>query len=114
MDTLVSFCYDNVLRCPNCRDSESYLHHEYVKVFERACEDGATIETHVYKTCTGQSVSHRNPSRRRDGVAIGFYCEMCPARLELTIAQHKGQTLLEWREKALQSPVVAPPVPTVA
>ncbi len=36
-----------------------------------------------------------NPSKRRDGVAIGFTCEQCPAVFWVTLAQHKGATLLE-------------------
>jgi hypothetical protein len=104
METSVEFCHDSTLQCPNCRDGESYLHHEYAKVFERFGEDGITVETHVHETRVEQKVSHRNPSGRRDGIAIGFYCEQCDARLELTIAQHKGQTFVEWREKAPEIP----------
>jgi len=40
-----------------------------------------------------------NPSRRRDGLAIEFSCENCPAILELTIKQHKGETFFAWRYK---------------
>jgi hypothetical protein len=39
----------------------------------------------------------RNPSERRQGLAIAFSCEDCDAKLELTIAQHKGNTIVEWR-----------------
>jgi hypothetical protein len=40
-----------------------------------------------------------NPSWRRDGIAIEFCCEGCGSIGELTIAQHKGVTLVGWREK---------------
>ena len=39
-----------------------------------------------------------NPSARRDGLAIRFWCESCDARPVLTIAQHKGSTLVEFSE----------------
>ena len=38
-----------------------------------------------------------NPSLRRHGLAICFECEFCGRTIELTIAQHKGQSLLAWR-----------------
>ena len=38
-----------------------------------------------------------NPSWRRHGLAICFECEFCGRTSELTIAQHKGQSLLAWR-----------------
>ena len=41
-----------------------------------------------------------NPSGRRQGVTIRFWCEGCAQRSVLTIAQHKGATLLEQKREA--------------
>jgi hypothetical protein len=38
-----------------------------------------------------------NPSPRRHGIAIAFYCEGCGDNIELTLSQHKGETLVDWR-----------------
>jgi hypothetical protein len=35
-----------------------------------------------------------NPSSRRSGLNIGFYCENCPRLFWLRIEQHKGETYL--------------------
>jgi hypothetical protein len=40
-------------------------------------------------------------------LAIAFECEICDARAELTIAQHKGSTFIQWR----YLPNTAKPVP---
>jgi hypothetical protein len=49
-----------------------------------------------------------NPSGRRDGLSIKFWCEGCKGVdediLELTISQHKGSTLLGWRYSAKAPP----------
>ena len=39
-----------------------------------------------------------NPSDRRDALAVRFWCEGCAAEPVLTIAQHKGQSLLHWAD----------------
>jgi hypothetical protein len=98
---LVKFDKDDPasLICPACRGN--YLHHDAVTVFTREREDGPVTAT----TVTGDGVYRKegwaaeraNPSSRRDGLAISFWCESCSALSELTIAQHKGCTLLEWR-----------------
>jgi hypothetical protein len=87
------------LTCPHC--GQSNLHHDAVTVFDREREDRPVTAT----TVTGDGVYRKegwaadraNPSSRRDGLAISFWCEHCPALSELTIAQHKGCTFLEWR-----------------
>jgi hypothetical protein len=44
-----------------------------------------------------------NPSPRRDGIVISFFCEQCTnwgetgEVIELTLAQHKGATEIGWR-----------------
>ena len=41
-----------------------------------------------------------NPSPRRDGVAIQFWCEACPSTPVLHIYQHKGDTMINWSHSA--------------
>jgi hypothetical protein len=82
---------DVMLKCPRCGTDEGYLHHGGVTVYSRE-EDGPVTVTTINGGAAGE-----NPSARRDGIAIRFTCELCPAELELTIAQHKGHTHLMWR-----------------
>jgi hypothetical protein len=96
------FCDPPPLRCPYCY--AAYLHHTYVVCYDRAREDGKTTAIHIENgnivPWAVSSIKH-NPSSRRDGIAIGFYCENCHGEPELTIAQHKGNTEMGWREKTL-------------
>ena len=87
------------LLCPGC--GQQNLHHGRVTVFDRD-EDAETTTVSVVDD--GLVSSHRlpsdgcgNPSSRRHGIAIAFECELCAVGLELTIAQHKGMTAIEWR-----------------
>jgi|GEM_PF-1153994 len=93
------------LLCPRCGDS--YLHHRSVVTFDRS-EDAETVlrtGVEVGKT-TVQLVPQAdsgNPSPRRDGLVIQFWCEKCgggddgASVIELTLAQHKGETEVSWR-----------------
>jgi hypothetical protein len=84
--------------CPRC--GFYYLHQSVVTVYSRAREDDPTVEIEVRNTATIEvrTKATRNPSSRRDGLAILFDCENCDFVGELTIAQHKGNTLVGWRE----------------
>lgn len=84
-----------ILHCPKC-DFEWGFHHEDVTVFSRA-EDKDTVVIAVYPQ--GQQVATVNPSARRHGLVVGFWCESCGGKFELTIAQHKGSTEIEWHER---------------
>ena len=86
---------DGLLMCPNC-DSD-YLHHRWIREYEReGGEDGPSVANELYGTkfSNVNFDAERNPSSRRDGIRIAFYCEGCEAHVELAIAQHKGQTFL--------------------
>lgn len=99
------------LRCPRC--GSDYLHQGKVTVFERA-EDGA-VTTVI--TVPGDSSAHLksvpsdqilNPSSRRHGLSVEFWCEGCNSKeagdyIELTLAQHKGNTLMGWRFSPLKN-----------
>lgn len=79
------------LLCPNC--GFNYLHHDRVEVFERS--EDAPQGVHVIVNdgrATVDSSLAGNPSSRRHGLAIHFWCEGCKATPLLTIAQHKGVT----------------------
>jgi hypothetical protein len=95
---------DDALRCPHC--GNNYLDHGEVIVFSRREDAPITIETRIATTgltCITPVPSReaRNPSGRRNGLAIRFECENCDAEdLEFTLAQHKGQTPLAWRGKS--------------
>jgi hypothetical protein len=89
-----------VLHCPNC--GFNYLHHEAVTVYDRgedAEQTGRTEISGVNRVVMSIVSSDKsgNPSSRRDGLAIRFWCEGCPAKPELTVVQHKGETYLAWR-----------------
>jgi hypothetical protein len=93
------------LCCPSCGDDEGYLHHTDITVFSRPVEDGPVTETRVHhdgsvRTFPPDKGRRHNPSNRRDGLAIAFWCEHCGEGHELTLEQHKGFTYVNWRKLA--------------
>lgn len=88
--------YNNSLKCPSCGGEN--LHHETVDVYFRKGED--SIDG-VFVRCDSTSVKpitgEGNPSNRRDGLVIKFWCETCDDKPQLAIIQHKGTTYGEWR-----------------
>jgi hypothetical protein len=92
-----------VLVRPRC-GSES-IHHQAATLYDRP-EDAemvvrSTVENGSAKIDVVASESSGNPSSRRDGLSIKFWCEGCKGIdedvLELTVSQHKGSTELGWR-----------------
>jgi hypothetical protein len=86
--------------CPRCRHEPGYLHHRKVETFFRR-EDAkevivAIAEGGRVKLEQRVSDASGNPSSRRDGVRIHFWCELCGDGLILNVAQHKGCTRLFW------------------
>lgn len=84
------------LVCPCCGGAN--LHHHRVEVFSRKEEDSPDgVRTLVLDgvTTIDQEVK-RNPSRRRDALRIGFWCETCDAKPQIDVVQHKGATHLFW------------------
>jgi hypothetical protein len=101
---------DQVLSCPHC--GEIYLHHGTVTVYDRSEDAEASVTTVPHKSFL-HPVSRpdrlgENPSARRHGLAIAFECETCMVHAELTIAQHKGSTWVEWRYVVLPDPEEEP------
>lgn len=86
--------YGSELLCPECKSN--YLHHERVEIFE--CGEDAEYGVHV-TVSDGKAVIDTslkgNPSMRRHGLNVYFWCEGCSAKSVLSLSQHKGLTLVE-------------------
>jgi len=85
--------------CPKC--GEMYLHHGAISVYYRGMEDSPVGALSVCggrtTTVTYDEPMDNSPSRRRDGLAIDMECEFCGPVGRLTVAQHKGHTLISWQ-----------------
>ena len=94
---------DGSLACPACGGTN--LHHDGIRYFTRGedCDDVQIVSVGGYEEDV--SVSRRpnhgsgNPSGRRTGMVIQFYCETCPVLSSLAIYQHKGTTYVEWVDR---------------
>ena len=87
---------NGTLVCPSCKCD--YLHHDRVTTYSRAEDQDADVR--VVQVPDEDSIRGGllpNPSRRRSGVVIEGRCEECKNRWTLTLAQHKGQTDVEFR-----------------
>jgi hypothetical protein len=86
--------------CPKC--GETYLHQSSVHIYTRDTEDalvGPVTFCDGTRTMVTQDGSmDNNPSRRRHGLSVDMDCEVCGPVGRLTIAQHKGQTLIGWQK----------------
>ena len=99
------------LACPSC--GSRYLHHLEVALFDRDREDAQTTlrtvvrQGRVRSQGYVQSEDCGNPSARRDGVAIKFWCEGCHGVSALTFAQDKGTTQVAWMVERATEPAGA-------
>jgi len=87
---------DKILECPYC--GFDCLHQVGVEVFERNEDEEKGV--HSWTRGTGVSVDtdiSRNPSSRRQGVLIHFWCEGCDRVSSLSISQHKGNTFFNYK-----------------
>ena len=105
MQSGVAFTSPNQLQCPLCHRSYG-LHHDKVEVFDCGEDDKRGLHVIVSSPHEGepsvivnQSLKG-NPSARRHGLKIGFWCEGCGQRSTLAIAQHKGETLVAFTAEA--------------
>jgi hypothetical protein len=110
----------DALRCPHC--GNQYLHQTRVEVFTRAYEDGPSFGVNIENGNSNNRIESSNPSDRRQGLLVHFFCEHCcgcpPEQIPntqakpgwqyrskneyeipmaLAVYQHKGATLLAWR-----------------
>jgi hypothetical protein len=90
-------CGTTFLLCHNC--GHNYHHLGKVETFFRDKEDshkGLHVTATSSQLTINKDTNSNNPSSRRDGVIIYFYCENCEEGSNLAIIHHKGHTLLEW------------------
>jgi len=93
-DSAMGYEGSTCMRCPAC--GHSNLHHARVEIFDRKREDGEGLHTKVASgVVTIDNDLSENPSTRRGGLKIYFWCEHCSALPTLSIYQHKGCTLIE-------------------
>lgn len=92
---------EQALKCPECNDT--WLHQSGVEVFVRDSEDADKGIHASVEYGDGVSVDRSmdgNPSRRRDGIQIKFWCEQChdgeSDPYVLRIEQHKGEEFVSW------------------
>lgn len=95
------------LECPKCGFWN--LHQSGVEVFDRNGElphNRAEYGTHTTveygNGVTVDDSMEDNPSARRDGLTIYFWCEQCSGpddkrTFELNIVQHKGEERVYWQ-----------------
>jgi hypothetical protein len=87
-----------LMHCPKC--GSGYTHQTRVDVFQRDIEDAKTglrISIEGTTTNISRDMAH-NPSYRRDGIIIYFWCEGCGEDhpgFSIIIVQHKGRTFFE-------------------
>lgn len=100
----ISLLWGDMLVCPKC--GEGCLHHELIEWWTRpggedsesVCEIlGALADWGEDEPRRMPDRSH-NPSGRREGIRIRFYCETCEGPPPLDIAQHKGSTFISWAD----------------
>ena len=97
---------EGTLLCPYCeQDNAAFLRHLGLSYFARGEDEVTGTRIDVKQGGVRVNVStlnplEGNPSARRGGIAILFWCELCGDRYEFCIAQHKGQTLVFWRAAA--------------
>lgn len=104
----------NILKCPCGKDNGSdYLHHSSVTSYFRHGDDSKRgvaakcgiqdedgVDSKPY--CMVTASMEGNPSSRRDGISIDFWCEHCNRKPVLNIIQHKGCTIIEWDKDTLE------------
>jgi len=91
------------LLCPNCEGN--YLHHGEVEIFECGEDAGHGIHVTVSDGKATMDTSLKgNPSSRRHGLKINFWCEQCHAKSLLLVKQHKGNTGVDFTITELPPP----------
>lgn len=83
------------LGCPNCKGYN--LHHIRARVSFRSedAADGVYVDAAKDGALTGTTQKF-NPSSRRSGLLIDFWCEDCDGYSLFALAQHKGLSMLYW------------------
>lgn len=85
---------ETVLECPSC--GSDYLHQRKTDIYERGEDENSGLHVRVEgKQSTTDGNLEGNPSGRRNGITIQFWCEGCGAKPVMSIYQHKGQTFVD-------------------
>lgn len=88
--------FGSLLECPACHGNN--LHHGKIEVFERVEDEKTGLHVSVNN---GELMEDKdlngNPSSRRNGLVVHFKCEQCSAEPVLAIAQHKGNTWVDFK-----------------
>ena len=92
----------DLLLCPSCGEGD--LHSECVRTFNRSEDNETCLVTESdIKGPSSMSINRvapDNPSERRHGISISFWCEHCHPGVDglvhLKIAQHKGASKIWW------------------
>lgn len=87
---------ENILMCPHC--GEIFLHQYKTEIFDRDEDEvkGLYVKTDRNDGIIVKKDLEGNPSKRRDGLRVHFFCEICQASCALEIYQHKGQTFVKF------------------
>ncbi len=96
--------YESHFVCPGC--GEWCLHHVQTDIYDPDHEDavkGRHVQVNHPEPFAIEDTAvivdsdlRGNPSSRRHGITIRFYCETCEAKPYLAIYQHKGTTFVNW------------------
>ena len=89
------------LLCPKC--GGRHVSHSNIELFQREedAEKGLYVRVINRKVIVDDNVANtlnKNPSERRSGMNIHFACEDCGSHSILSIAQHKGETFINFQE----------------
>lgn len=87
--------YDRYLKCPCCGGEN--IHPSAVDVYFRAEDSDEGVFVHCNNMTVKAISPDGNPSARRDGLVITFWCENCDDKPQMAIIQHKGTTFYAWR-----------------
>jgi len=101
-----------ILLCPIC--NFEYTHHSRIEIFDRGliddyvkeglhvvvdeCGKSDNDKVHGKKTVVVNDDVSDNPSGRRNGLRINFWCENGEHHSQLVIAQQKGCTHIYWEK----------------
>lgn len=95
--------YGTTIACPYCKDPHGFHHRRIDAYFRKNDRDkhGPYVSIDYEKGLSKYdrfSSMDENPSGKRDGISIWFWCETgCPDS-KLNIKQHQGTTYFEWGE----------------
>ena len=88
---------DTHLGCPQCKGYN--MHHIRARVSFRREDSNEGVYADVAKdgVLTGRTQEF-NPSARRSGLLIDFWCEDCDGYSLFSLSQHKGLTMMCWAD----------------